>query len=231
MKYILFVLISFQFIYAEKENLEHIFQPFNSLRELAQKKSFDYSIIRKNMNEYDIKPGMNEQELKKLYKKLSLKCHPDKGGNEQEFNQLHDAYEQALELLNPTPEIKFIMNEGTYVIGQIPEKVSIPPFHAGLVKQSNDDPQIGKLVCFGPQHQTINGNRIKVRNGKASDDCFRAQADESDFGCMETSAASLYKQNLTCRENCWKGGAPKKAILGLVGKKTKPQPADCSLPE
>ena len=34
-----------------------------------------------------------DDDLKSLYKKLVLKCHPDKGGNPEDFKKLREAYE------------------------------------------------------------------------------------------------------------------------------------------
>jgi len=38
---------------------------------------------------------MSKSEIKKLYRKLAKKYHPDKGGNAQDFRNLHDAYKFA----------------------------------------------------------------------------------------------------------------------------------------
>jgi hypothetical protein len=46
----------------------------------------------------DAKPDLNFQggilDLKKIYKKLALLCHPDKGGNEEVFKQVNSAYQK-----------------------------------------------------------------------------------------------------------------------------------------
>lgn len=38
--------------------------------------------------------------VKKAYKQKALKLHPDKGGNEDNFKELNNAYSKILELLN-----------------------------------------------------------------------------------------------------------------------------------
>ena len=48
-----------------------------------------------NKKEYDIlqiKPPKTENEIKKQYYKLCLKYHPDKGGSQEDFIKINDAY-------------------------------------------------------------------------------------------------------------------------------------------
>jgi curved DNA-binding protein len=48
------------------------------------------------MNPYQIlglKPGASEEEIKKAYRKLAMKHHPDRGGDEAEFKKIKEAYE------------------------------------------------------------------------------------------------------------------------------------------
>ena len=46
-----------------------------------------------------IEPNASQEEIKKAYRKLSLKHHPDRGGDEENFKELSAAYEQ---LSNPS---------------------------------------------------------------------------------------------------------------------------------
>ena len=48
-----------------------------------------------NKKEYDIlqiEPPKTENEIKKQYYKLCLKYHPDKGGSQEDFIKINDAY-------------------------------------------------------------------------------------------------------------------------------------------
>lgn len=63
---------------------------------LAYKVSqFDYEMA--NFDPYEIlgiSPGSSQAEVKKAYRRLSLKLHPDKDtGNEKEFMKLSKAYQ------------------------------------------------------------------------------------------------------------------------------------------
>jgi len=52
------------------------------------------------MNPYEIlglKAGASEEEVKKAYRKLAMKHHPDRGGDETEFKKIKEAYESIVE--------------------------------------------------------------------------------------------------------------------------------------
>jgi len=54
-----------------------------------------------------------EKDLKKAYKKMSMQHHPDRGGNEETFKQINEAYstlkdpQKRAEYDNPQPEYRF----------------------------------------------------------------------------------------------------------------------------
>src|SRR5215218_2619996 len=52
----------------------------------------------------DISTTASQEEIKNSYSKLSLEKHPDKGGNEEEFRQIGEAYEI---LGNPHQRLKY----------------------------------------------------------------------------------------------------------------------------
>lgn len=51
-----------------------------------------------------ITPGATEEEVKKAYRKMAMKHHPDRGGDEAEFKRIKEAYEA---LTNPEPAHTF----------------------------------------------------------------------------------------------------------------------------
>tara|TARA_R110000782_G_C14515602_1_gene380457 strand:+ start:32 stop:553 length:522 start_codon:yes stop_codon:yes gene_type:complete len=75
-----------------KELKEKFQQDFNSKFEFKNKKE-DEVIIPKE-DEVDSPPKKQKnKKIKELYKKLSKKLHPDKGGSEEDFNELNKFYE------------------------------------------------------------------------------------------------------------------------------------------
>lgn len=56
------------------------------------------------LNLFELEEGYTEEELKKQYKKLALKYHPDKnGGDSEQFQKLGEAYKVLLEGEEPEP--------------------------------------------------------------------------------------------------------------------------------
>ena len=41
-----------------------------------------------------VNPGATKDEVKKAFKKRAMETHPDRGGNEEEFKKVNEAYEQ-----------------------------------------------------------------------------------------------------------------------------------------
>lgn len=58
------------------------------------------------MNPYQIlglKPGASDDDIKKSYRKLAMKHHPDRGGDEAEFKKIKEAYETLINSGGSTP--------------------------------------------------------------------------------------------------------------------------------
>ena len=43
-------------------------------------------------NVLEVAPGVTQDELKKAYRKMAFKYHPDTGGNKDEFQKVNNAY-------------------------------------------------------------------------------------------------------------------------------------------
>jgi len=75
-----------------KELREKYNKEFNS--KFKFKDRHEDEIIIPEENELDPPPKKTKnKKIKELYKKLSKKVHPDKGGNEEDFNELNKFYE------------------------------------------------------------------------------------------------------------------------------------------
>ena len=48
----------------------------------------------------ELEPTLSRKELRKMYKKLCLKLHPDKGGSAADFRRMHDAYVKIVQTLD-----------------------------------------------------------------------------------------------------------------------------------
>ena len=60
---------------------------------------------------------LNSMEaVKKQYRKLAMKYHPDRGGNEEVFKQINNEYEEAMEQarINETRKAKTKKGRGFY---------------------------------------------------------------------------------------------------------------------
>ena len=57
----------------------------------------EYLLGKKDINISDLKKyKYNKKELDNIYRKVSLILHPDKGGNEEKFNNMHNKYKELL---------------------------------------------------------------------------------------------------------------------------------------
>ena len=75
-----------------KELREKYNKEFNSKFEFKDRQEDEILIPEENKLDSPPKKTKNKK-IKELYKKLSKKVHPDKGGNEEDFNELNKLYE------------------------------------------------------------------------------------------------------------------------------------------
>lgn len=75
-----------------KELREEYIKDFNSKFTFKDKKEDKVIIPEESELEKPLKKQKNKK-VKELYKKLSKKLHPDKGGNKKDFNELNEFYE------------------------------------------------------------------------------------------------------------------------------------------
>jgi len=61
-----------------------------------------------------VDPNISDDELKKAYKRLTMKYHPDRGGSEEKFKEITDAYEKIKNQKKNTENITFTYNESIF---------------------------------------------------------------------------------------------------------------------
>ena len=83
----------------EKQSDEYMREMFNryikeQFGEMNIEINLPYKILQININKFNNLNKDNKLKmLKKHYRKLSLKYHPDKGGTNEQFNKLKEAYD------------------------------------------------------------------------------------------------------------------------------------------
>lgn len=71
------------------------------LRQMCFKSEIVAEIARLHENSaysiLGVSPEASDAEIKKAYRLVAMQCHPDKGGDKAEFQELHEAYEKIME--------------------------------------------------------------------------------------------------------------------------------------
>jgi len=68
----------------------------------------------------------SDQDIRKAYKKMSMQHHPDRGGNEEQFKKINEAYstlkdpQKRAAYDNPQPQNNFNFNAGDFGFGGFP---------------------------------------------------------------------------------------------------------------
>jgi hypothetical protein len=77
------------------EMVKAAFSGFKALPQPAETNPMDwYAILELSKNRI-----ITETDIKEAYRKKAMVCHPDRGGNPQEFARLHNAYLEAMRQL------------------------------------------------------------------------------------------------------------------------------------
>lgn len=177
-----------------------IMRPFFDLTHAAQ---------RKGVSDVFFTPDMSRGDLASYYVRLlpRFDAETDKASRDAFMRSYQKAATIQQYYQNHTAEFNFATNNGTYIVGEIPAKIPVPPFRYGLIKKDNPDrAHIGEIVCFGPlRYKDGAGTVVEVRNKQAMADCFKANADTSEFGCHEVLAEIFVDQGHSCANSCWNG--------------------------
>jgi hypothetical protein len=143
------------------------------LREQEQQQKLE---SMKNLLEIDSSTPLSKGVISKSYKRLSLKAHPDKGGDATKFQEIREAYNALLALqteLDDSANSEIVQYEAT-----IEKKPGV-----GLGISVSEDPMRKQLLVTNVHPQTFirllsEESQGEIRNGDAligigKDDCTR----------------------------------------------------------
>jgi len=81
----------------EQKNIKVNYQRYKYAFDDSHLQTTGTNIKRSNSMEIlQIEPPITERDLKKAYKRMALKTHPDKCGNNDDFIKVNDAYNELL---------------------------------------------------------------------------------------------------------------------------------------
>ena len=152
-------------------------------------------------NTLGVDKSATQQEIKKAYRKLSMKYHPDKGGNEEKFKEIADAYAIV----------------GTEAKRQQYDAVQNNPYadFAGMGGMDGNFSDVFNSF-FGQQRQQPKGNDIRVDLHITFDEAFR--------GVSKTFSLNGYESTINL-----KAGVKTGQKFRLAGK-GQAHPINSSLP-
>ena len=80
----------------EKDDLPDYYSGFNFFDKdfIFEDQSFSSEIFTTNDKPFGLKKSSSDDDIKKKYRELILKFHPDKGGDEEEFKKIQGEWEK-----------------------------------------------------------------------------------------------------------------------------------------
>jgi len=155
-----------------------------------------------------IDPSASEDEIKKAYRKLAMKYHPDKGGDEEKFKQISEAYSI---LTDPEKKREYEASQRGPQFGGFGFEDIFESFFGGRRQQrrtahvQNDDQIIFDLKISLDQIKKGISQSIIFERDKACKKCEGAGG-ENKKPCMlcrgtgmETFRSGNMFQHVTCR--------------------------------
>jgi DnaJ-class molecular chaperone len=116
----------------------------------------------------NVEKNASQEEIKKNYRKLSLKLHPDKGGDENKFKELNEAF-QVLGDENKRKEYDFKLQFGNRNMNMgfnMQENMGIPVDILNMMFGSRNIPSNMPFFNFSQSMNSENGPNIRIfRNG------------------------------------------------------------------
>ena len=72
--------------YSDSNFFDNPFEDFRSKREYQEEENENYKVL-------GLKKSASQEEIKLAFREKAMKTHPDKGGDEEEFKKVREAYE------------------------------------------------------------------------------------------------------------------------------------------
>eukprot|EP00930_Biecheleria_cincta_P082977 TRINITY_DN72616_c0_g1_i1.p1 TRINITY_DN72616_c0_g1~~TRINITY_DN72616_c0_g1_i1.p1 ORF type:complete len:1274 (-),score=294.67 TRINITY_DN72616_c0_g1_i1:108-3929(-) len=150
------------------------------LRQMCFKSDIVHEIARLHENSaysiLGVSSDATDAEIKKAYRIVAMQCHPDKGGDKEEFQELHEAYEKIMEQRRGSvgPASKSKMPE---------EKDSADPDGPAAEKAEKEKTSGGNAPESEAEQETKNESRA----GEGGDD-EKDGEDSSDKSLLEKTA-------------------------------------------
>mmetsp|Transcript_2500 Transcript_2500/g.6273 ORF Transcript_2500/g.6273 Transcript_2500/m.6273 type:complete len:1233 (+) Transcript_2500:65-3763(+) len=138
-----------------------------------------------------------DAEIKKAYRMVAMQCHPDKGGDKEDFQELHDAYEKIMEQRRSIND----MHRGRR--GE--DLGSDDPFVGkdGEEEPTESDPADGKNAKKGSKGKNSKDEGSAEKSGGLFDDFVKEESEaseEDEGGANSTNDMLLEKATKAAEE-------------------------------
>lgn len=114
-----------------------------------------------------VRTGSSPEQIKRMYYKKALSCHPDKGGNKEEFQELNDAY--AFLSNKPDPILPLLFHSSIHYVLALLDQSVLLSLYALLLEYKDNIPEsifetirnhIPPIIMIEPTIQDLLGQRV-----------------------------------------------------------------------
>ena len=167
------------------------------LRQMCFKSEIVAEIARLHENSaysiLGVSPEASDSEIKKAYRLVAMQCHPDKGGNKAEFQELHEAYEKIMEQRRSSANL--IAKSGGPT--ESPAETPAPPKakeeeKVDEAEEEEEEEEEGEESA----HEDEDGGEAQLlaKSGKAAEEASRYAKTAADFAHQAAEAAETARQ-------------------------------------
>eukprot|EP00931_Biecheleriopsis_adriatica_P064474 TRINITY_DN39249_c0_g1_i1.p1 TRINITY_DN39249_c0_g1~~TRINITY_DN39249_c0_g1_i1.p1 ORF type:complete len:1127 (+),score=272.68 TRINITY_DN39249_c0_g1_i1:115-3495(+) len=184
------------------------------LRQMCFKSEIVHEIARLHENSaysiLGVAPDASDAEIKKAFRVVAMQCHPDKGGDKAEFQEVHEAYEKIMEQRKSTANLashKAQESSGDEASGTREEPSAKAADKASKEDQSSDKPkENGEAEAEGTpeaeeaeeaedeQKEDGSEKSLLEKAAKAADEASRYAKTAAEFSHQAAEAAETARQ-------------------------------------